>query len=83
MEKYIILKCPNCLEYVLIYEKEYNCKIFRHAYYKTSYKQIDPHMKEEECTRLKQQGIIYGCAMPFRLVINENNEIYLEKCDYI
>jgi hypothetical protein len=82
MDNHIILKCPNCLDYVLIYKSEFNCKIFRHAYYKENYKQIDPHMKEEDCMRLKKQGIIYGCAMPFKL-INEKDEIYLEKCDYI
>lgn len=82
MNNHVILKCPNCLDYVLIYEKEFNCKIFRHAYYKNSYKQIDPHMKKEECTRLKKEDIIYGCAMPFKLIKNKN-EFTLEKCDYI
>ena len=39
-------------------------------------------MKKEECIRLKNEDIIYGCGMPFKL-INENDQIYLEKCDYI
>lgn len=78
----LILKCPHCHDYVLIYKKEFNCKIFRHAYYRDSYKQIDPHMKKEECIRLLEQGLIYGCGKPFKL-IELNNEYILEKCDYI
>ena len=60
MIKHIILKCPHCKEYVLIYENEFNCKIFRHAYYKDNFKQIDPHTKKEECTRLFEEDKIYG-----------------------
>ena len=77
-----ILKCPHCNDYVLIYKKEFNCKIFRHAYYRDSYKQIDPHMKKEDCDILLVQGLIYGCGKPFKL-IELNNEYILEKCDYI
>ena len=82
MIKHIILKCPHCNEYVLIYENEFNCKIFRHAYYKDTLKQIDPHMKKEECIRLFEEDKIYGCGKPFKL-IERNNEYILEKCDYI
>mgnify|MGYP007000449399 len=53
-----------------------------HGIYKKTLKQIDPHMKKEECTRLKKEDIIYGCAMPFKLIKNKN-EFTLEKCDYI
>ena len=78
----LILKCPHCHDYVLIYKKEFNCKIFRHAYYRDSYKQIDPHMKKEICKKLLKEDLIYGCGKPFKL-IELNNEYILEKCDYI
>lgn len=78
----LILKCPHCNDYVLIYKKEFNCKIFRHAYYRDSYKQIDPHMKKDICMRLLKEDLIYGCGKPFKL-IELNNEYILEKCDYI
>ena len=52
MTDHYILNCPNCGEYVLIYKNEFNCKIFRHDYYRNSYKQIDPHMKKDECKKL-------------------------------
>tara|TARA_B100001093_G_C26637092_1_gene931451 strand:- start:736 stop:981 length:246 start_codon:yes stop_codon:yes gene_type:complete len=78
----LILKCPHCNDYVLIYKKEFNCKIFRHAYYRDSYKQIDPHMKKDICIKLLKEDLIYGCGKPFKL-IEHNNEYILEKCDYI
>ena len=79
---HIVLKCPHCYDYVLIYKKDFNCKIFRHAYYRSNYKQIDPHMKKEKCILLLKNDIIYGCAKPFKLIEIENN-YSLEKCDYI
>ena len=81
MEHYI-LKCPHCNDYVLIYKKEFNCKIFRHAYYRDSFKQINPHMKKEECVRLLDEGFIYGCGKPFQIIEKEKS-IVLKKCNYI
>ena len=81
-DKYVILQCPNCEEFVFIYKKEFNCKIFRHAYYKSNHKQIDPHLSKEVCDNLLKENKIYGCSKPFKLI--ENNQLYkLEKCDYI
>ena len=34
-------------------------------------KQIDPHLKKEECDRLKSKNLIYGCGKPFQLIITE------------
>lgn len=78
----LLLKCPHCHEYVLIYKKEFNCKIFRHAYYRDTYKRINPYMKKEICERLLKEDLIYGCGKPFKLV-ELNNKYILEKCIYI
>ena len=48
----IMIKCPHCNEYIIIYKKDFNCKIFRHGMYIDNQKQIDPHMCKEECDRL-------------------------------
>ena len=81
-DEHVILQCPYCEEFILIYKKEFNCKIFRHAYYKSNNQQIDPHSSKEVCDNLIKENKIYGCAKPFKLI--ENNQSYkLEKCDYI
>lgn len=80
--EHLILKCPHCEDFVFIYKKEFNCKIFRHAYYKSNHQQIEPHSSKEVCDNLLKENKIYGCAKPFKLI--ENNQLYkLEKCDYI
>jgi hypothetical protein len=78
----IIINCPHCNEYIVICKKDFNCKIFRHGTYINNQKQIDPHMCKEECDRLVSETKIYGCSKPFRLVETEN-DIIVEKCDYI
>ena len=32
----IILRCPHCEDYFIIYKKELNCHIIRHGIYKTN-----------------------------------------------
>lgn len=81
-EDHIIVKCPHCKEYISILKKQFNCKIFRHGIYKKNYKQIDPHLKKEECDRLFNEKLIYGCGKPFKLSVNDNN-YKVEVCDYI
>lgn len=78
--KEIIINCPHCCGIVLVYEL--NCKIFRHGIYKTTYQQIDPHMKKEQCDALIRENRIYGCGKPFR-IIEKNNTYNVEICDYI
>ena len=80
--EYIIIECPHCKDYITVYLKEYNCKIFRHGIYKDTLKQIDPHLKKSECDRLFNEKLIYGCGKPFRIV-GEGKEINVEICDYI
>ena len=76
---YYIMTCPHCRDYVVIFKNELNCKIFRHAMYKDSYRQVSPHLSKEECDKLISEGKVYGCCKPFRWV----NEHTLEDCGYI
>ena len=80
--EYVIIECPHCKDYITVYLKEYNCKIFRHGVYKDTLKQIDPHLSKFECDRLFNEKLIYGCGKPFRIV-GEGKEINVEICDYI
>jgi hypothetical protein len=70
------VSCPHCNGMILILEL--NCCIFRHGVMKQTDTQIDPHLNKTECDRLVEQGLIYGCGKPFRIV----NGI-VEVCDYI
>jgi len=80
----ILVKCPNCESLIIINEKDFNCKIFRHGVYKSNNEQIDPHFCKEECDRLFNEGLIYGCGKPFRLIIDKKEDKYsTEKADYI
>jgi len=80
---YKIVKCPHCGLLVLVYIKDYNCKIFRHGTYKNDLtKQIAPHLPKVECDRLKLEDKIYGCAKPFELVTIDGKEV-AKICDYI
>ena len=73
----LIIICPHCNEYIEILE--INCRIFRHAVYKSNYQQINPHSPKEVCIKLKEDDLIYGCGKPF--MIKEDNIV--EICDYI
>ena len=75
-----IFECPNCGLFVLVNKKQTNCCIFRHAMMKNTYRQIGPHTKKEECERLKKEDLVYGCAKPFRIILNEKQVV---TCDYI
>jgi len=78
----IIIICPHCSENILIYQL--NCCIFRHGVYKETEKQIDPHLSKEECNKLFEEKLIYGCGKPFKIIkSDESGEYFAEICDYI
>ena len=79
---YLIICCPHCQEPIVIYKKELNCHIFRHGVYRKNLKQIDPHLKKDECDHLKSNNLIYGCGKPFQ-IIEDNNKYQAIVCDYI
>lgn len=73
-----VLECPHCAEPVIIYPGEVACGIFRHAVYRETMTQVDPHACRELCESLTKTGKIYGCGMPFRFLDGK-----LERCEYI
>ena len=81
-DNYIIIQCPHCKDYILVFKKELNCKIFRHGIYKDTMKQINPHLKKDECDKLINQNLIIGCGKPFQ-IIEENGSFKSIICDYI
>ena len=76
----MIITCPHCSHPVEIIE--INCAIFRHAIYKDTFKQIDPHLSKERCDYLIKTDQVYGCGKPFKL-IKEDNTFKAVICDYI
>ena len=79
---YMILNCPHCEDLVVVYIKELNCHIFKHGIYKTTLKQIEPHMKKDRCDYLFDNKLTYGCGKPFRIIKNDN-KYCVEICEYI
>ncbi len=79
----IIFNCPHCNDTIIVNESDLNCRIFRHAYYKNSFTQIDPHSSKTTCESLKNSGLVYGCAGPFRIKGPVDGTYLIEICDYI
>ena len=79
----IIIKCPHCAQMIMVNQKDINCAIFRHAILKETGEQIDPHSKKIVCDKLVQNGEVFGCAKPFKLVRIDSFNYIAEKCDYI
>ena len=78
-DDYIIISCPHCNHSVLIYNNELNCRIFRHAVYKQTGEQVNPHLDQQSCENLSKNDLVYGCCKPFRITGENKAEI----CDYI
>ena len=72
----MIVHCPHCGGEIQILEL--NCKIFRHAVYKDTHKQLNPHASKELCDYVVKNGLVHGCAKPFKV---ENGKAVV--CDYL
>ena len=81
-KKYILVECPHCALYILVFLKEFNCKIFRHGVLKSDNTQIDPHLSKNKCDQLVINDLIFGCGKPYKLV-EKNKKWVAEKCDYL
>jgi uncharacterized C2H2 Zn-finger protein len=79
---FYIFECPNCGGVVQVQKNETRCCIFRHAVYKNTFQQIGPHTPKVECDRLINQGLVEGCAKPFRFIFSGDGN-WVEECDYI
>ncbi len=80
--KYVLVQCPHCTNYVQVYQKDFNCRIFRHGILKSNMKQINPHASKKVCDKFIEHNLIYGCGKPFKLVNIDGTEIAVV-CDYI
>lgn len=81
LDLYVFI-CPHCKDPSVVAKGEINCKIFRHGCYKKDLSPINPHASKEECERLIQENLIYGCGKPFCFV-GEHPNFTIEICDYI
>ena len=81
IDKEITVECPHCNSPVII--EKLNCAIFRHGIYIASGQQIHPHMAKEDCMKLIEENKIYGCGLPFRIVLHKENMYQAIKCDFI
>ena len=82
MIDHTIVNCPHCQDSIFIASKDFNCKIFRHGVYKHNKEGISPHLCKQECDRLRNNDLIYGCGRPFQLILVNNKYIAIN-CDYI
>jgi len=51
----MIFKCARCGDYIVV--DSINCGVLRHAYHKSNYKQVDPHISKDKLDALE----VYGC----------------------
>lgn len=77
-----VFECPHCKLFFIMNEKEFNCRIIRHAVYKNNHIQINPHSSKEECDMLIEKNLVLGCAKPLKIVRSEESYV-AEICDYI
>jgi hypothetical protein len=77
------LKCPHCSQTLIVNTNDINCGIFRHAVFKNNMQPINPHESEANCTQLVNNGLVYGCAKPFKLTKDSDDKYHIESCDYI
>jgi hypothetical protein len=74
--------CPWCESLVEVRRNHVNCRIFRCGVYKTTGRQLGPHTSKEECDRLANGGLIWGCGRPFKFHFSGDGE-YVDRCEYI
>lgn len=77
------MNCPHCNQLIEIIA--INCAIFRCGVMRQTGEQVNPHASKIECDRLFEQGLIYGCGKPFRVIQDLSNPSMHQAipCDYI
>ena len=81
LEELLFFNCPNCDIEIIVHKTELNCRIFRHAVYKDTFIQVDPHLPEILCNKLIEENKVIGCCKPFEIII-ENKNFVAVKCKY-
>lgn len=80
-ENRYIFECPHCDGVVQVNRGEIACSIFRHAIYKSTGEQLNPHAPKMVCDSLLEKGLIFGCGKPFQFFLEK--EPYVEECNYV
>ena len=80
IDHHFFFDCPHCDGPIMVNISEVNCRIFRHAIYKSTGTQVNPHLIKEGCDELINKNLVYGCCKPFRINL-EKKEV--EICDYL
>jgi hypothetical protein len=75
-----VVECPYCNVSIVI--TKLNCSIFRCGILKKNNKQINPHLSKTDCDDLAEKNLIYGCAKPFKVIL-DNDKYTAIKCDYL
>ena len=78
-----VLPCPHCGMLMEIPHEHINCAIYRHATFKVTGQQIDPHAPKEICDRLVELGLVHGCGKPFRVRREAEGWLVAEACEYL
>lgn len=79
---FYIFQCPHCNCYIQCHKNDIACTIFRHAVYKNTFQQINPHTPKQECDRLFQNGLVFGCGKPFKFHYSSAGN-YIATCEYL
>ena len=77
-----LFECPHCDGLVQVRKEDIACAIFRHAVYKSTGEQLNPHAPREVCDRLILLKLINGCGKPFKFV-RKGGESFVQKCEYV
>ena len=82
-DKSYLFNCPNCDQFIIVNNNEVNCRIFRHAQFKSTGIQLNPHASKDYCDELVNSDLVYGCAKPFQLLYENGIVKFAIPCDYI
>ena len=81
IDNFYLFTCPHCLTDILVNINELNCKIFRHAIYKTNFEQVNPHLCQKDCEFLLSNDLVYGCCKPIEIITKDDKQ-YAIICNY-
>lgn len=79
---FYFFSCPNCNNEIIVNKNELNCRIFRHAVYKDTYNQVEPHLPKFFCDKLIDEDKVIGCCKPFEIINDNKGELVAIICDY-
>lgn len=77
-----VFRCRHCNEDFVVNRNDFNCMILRHGVYKENMNNMNPHAPQSECDQLFQDGLIFGCGKPLKIIeVDGTFDVII--CDYI